>query len=232
MKSAGKIKSYYQKRLQNCADDDLYYQVGKTQYGKKVPAGQIDRIVEAIQSNLQLSADDHVLDIGCANGLLSYSIAEKAATLTGIDLSEELIRIAGKYRSRSNISYFTDDIFSFNLEGSKINKIYMYEVLQHFSYGRFRQLLRALQTHLRAFRFFIGGIPDAHRLFKFYNDDEKKRFYFNTLEQEQPHMGTWWYADHLQMVCEELGLASKIIEQHPDLYTAHYRFDFIVWTVS
>lgn len=230
MKNPDKIKGYYKKRLEACAEDDFYYQVGKTQYGKKVSAAQIDLITSSIETNLQLTNDDRVLDIGCANGLISYSIGEKVYTLTGIDLSDELIRIAEKHHARPNISYITDDIFSFNLNGSRFNKIYMYEVLQHFPYRKFRKLLQLLKSDLKSFRLFIGGIPDAGRLLHFYNDDEKQKFYFKSLERNETHLGTWWYPEHLKIVCDELDLNIKRVEQDPELYTAHYRFDCVVWT--
>ena len=230
MKSADQIKDYYRNRLEECAEDDLFYQVGKTQYGEKVTADQIDLIANVIQSGLHLSKNDRVLDIGCANGLISYKISEKVQDLTGIDLSNELIQIAIKLRSRSNISYFADDIFTFNFKNTVFNKIYMYEVLQHFPYSNFRELLLTLKSHLKSFRLFIGGVPDAEGLFNFYNDEEKRKFYFSSLEQGAAHLGNWWYAEHLKMVCDDLNLSFEKIEQNPNLYTAHYRFDCVVWT--
>jgi len=230
MKSTDRIKNYYRNRLEECAEDDLFYQVGKTQYGEKVSAAQIDLITEAIHTSLQLSKNDHVLDIGCANGLISYKISEKVQDLTGIDLSTELIQIAVKHRFRSNISYFVDDIFTFDFKNTVFNKIYMYEVLQHFPYHNLRELLLTLKSHLKSFRLFIGGVPDADSLFNFYNDDEKRKFYFSSLERGAAHLGNWWYAEHLKIVCDDLNLSFKKIDQNPNLYTAHYRFDCVVWT--
>lgn len=230
MKNPDQIKAYYKKRLEECREDDLFYQVGKTQYGEKVSTDQIDLITEAINTSLQLTKNDHVLDIGCANGLISYNISEKVQDLTGIDLSNELIQIATKLRSRSNINYFADDFFTFNLKNSVFNKIYMYEVLQHFPYRNFRELLLILKRHLKSFRLFIGGVPDAEGLFNFYNDEEKRKVYFSSLEQEAAHLGNWWYAEHLKMVCDDLNLSFEKIDQNPNLYTAHYRFDCVVWT--
>ena len=230
MKNPDQIKAYYKKRLEECTEDELFYQVGKTQYGKKVSADQIDLIANAIQSGLHLSQNDRVLDIGCANGLISYKISEKVQALTGIDLSNELIQIADKHSHRSNITYFEEDIFTFNFNNANFNKIYMYEVLQHFPYHNFRQLLRVLKSHIKSFRLFVGGIPDAEGIFNFYNDEEKKKYYFNSLERGESHLGNWWYVEHLKMVCDELNLSFEKAEQNPALYTAHYRFDCMVWT--
>lgn len=52
---------------------------------------------------------EHVLDLGCGQGVFSRALAEKGCQVTGIDAAPSLIKRAKSYPSRSPIRYFTRD---------------------------------------------------------------------------------------------------------------------------
>ena len=45
----------------------------------------------------------HVLDIGCGGGILTESIANQGAIITGIDASKESISVASKHANENNL---------------------------------------------------------------------------------------------------------------------------------
>jgi ubiquinone/menaquinone biosynthesis C-methylase UbiE len=49
--------------------------------------GSFVRLIET----LRITSTDHVLDVGCGTGLFSLSLAERAAMVTGIDLTPEML---------------------------------------------------------------------------------------------------------------------------------------------
>jgi len=57
-----------------------------------------------------------VLDIGCGIGALAYDIANKAGYVVGIDINEELIRIAKTKFPKKNIEYITGDATNYNFK--------------------------------------------------------------------------------------------------------------------
>ncbi len=77
-----------------------------------------------------ISQNDKVLDIGCGNGALSYDIASKAKTVTGIDIEEKYINKAKLKYPRENIKYIFGDATK-DLSGEKFDVITLSNVLEH-----------------------------------------------------------------------------------------------------
>ncbi len=88
----------------------LLQQVGKTVHGQEVPAEQIDRIVEGIVRNLDLRAGHAMLDLCCGNGLLTARLAQRVATITGVDYSASLIDVARARNQPPNVTYLCHDV--------------------------------------------------------------------------------------------------------------------------
>lgn len=80
-----------------------------------------------------ISESDTVLDIGCGNGALSYDIAGKAKTVTGIDIEDKNIKEAIKRHSRPNLKYIVGDATK-DLSGEKFSVITLSNVLEHIEH--------------------------------------------------------------------------------------------------
>ncbi|MCU7798966.1 MAG: class I SAM-dependent methyltransferase [gamma proteobacterium symbiont of Lucinoma myriamae] len=225
------IKEYYKKNAVSLNNnmDDFLQQVGKTYLGKTISNDVFEKIIKSIKLSLKLDSTEQVIDLGCANGLVTSEISKHVNNVIGYDLSDDLIKIANKYNKNSNVLYFTQDILNIKFKKHNIKKIYMYEVLQHFEYKSLRELLIKLKSELGDFTFFIGSVPDQERIINFYNTNERKRFLFkDILENKKNHLGNWWYKEHILLLSEELELKASIIEQDDKLHTAHYRFDVLI----
>ena len=200
---------------------DLLNQVGKTYLGKTISLEVFNKIVKSIVENLDIKNTDTLIDLGCANGLVSYNISKKAKFINGFDLSAELINIANKYNITNNISFNNKNILDIDFCNFTSNKIYMYEVLQFFDNTKLKKLIQNIDKAFKKFLFFIGSIPDQEKIFEFYNTKERKKYYFNEiLSNNKFHIGNWWYKEQIEFLCEDLGLKCKIIEQDKSLHTA------------
>ncbi|WP_340113480.1 class I SAM-dependent methyltransferase [Maribellus mangrovi] len=53
---------------------------------------------------LEIQPGEHVIDIACGTGAQLFDLAQKAATVTGIDLSESMVKFAARNAEKRNIS--------------------------------------------------------------------------------------------------------------------------------
>lgn len=81
----------------NAAKWDSYMGEGGNDWHKELVAPKTEHL-------LNLNAGQHLLDIGCGNGLFARRIAKKNVNVTAFDFSEQNINNALKYDS-SNIDY-------------------------------------------------------------------------------------------------------------------------------
>ena len=78
-----------------------------------------------------ISSESRVLDVGCAYGHISYTVAKKAKTVTAIDLRETAIQsINSNFKKQKNLTFKVSDLFSFNSQ-EKFDVIIMSNVLEH-----------------------------------------------------------------------------------------------------
>lgn len=226
------IKQYYKQyteKYNGGSDLDLLNQIGKTYLGETISLKKLELLISSIIKNLKISKKDNVVDFGCANGLITKKVSHYANYIYAYDLSEDLIEVANKYSSSKNISFNNYNILDVDLNNLNANKFYMYEVLQFFDAKMLRKLLQKISAGNDSFSFFIASIPDSEKIFSFYFNEERKKYYFKeVLENKKFHLGNWWYKEHILLICGELGLNAKIIDQNKDLHTAHYRFDVLI----
>lgn len=82
----------------------------------------IDRILSGVQKSIleSLNPESRVLDVACGTGSLSLAMAGVALEVTGIDLSEEMIAIAGEAaveRGVTNVEFNVSDASDLSLIG-------------------------------------------------------------------------------------------------------------------
>ncbi|MBS0012139.1 MAG: class I SAM-dependent methyltransferase, partial [Bacteroidales bacterium] len=68
--------------------------------------GIIDPILSAYYANItgEINRGERVIDIASGTGSLGLAIAKKGADLTGIDLSEEMVEMAGRLAKKRGVS--------------------------------------------------------------------------------------------------------------------------------
>lgn len=214
--------------------DAAMVQVGKTQLGKPVDAGQVDLIIATIAERLALSPNDTLLDLGCGNGLLTERLSHLVERVDGIDLSPVLIEDARRYRQPSNVTYHTGDMASLllPLDPARPVKITSYEVIQHLKPEEMEHFLRGLRDRAQGpVHFFGGSIPDRERIRHFYNTPERWELYQQNVAAGKEQIGTWWVPGEFAALAEHCGFTCTILAQNPLLYTSHYRFDALLGAI-
>lgn len=222
------VTSYYRSRFRASHPDDLYWQVGKTVNGKSVDAGQLQLIVDAIKIGLGLTSTDAVLDVGCGNGLLTREIAGSVRSVDGIELTPELCEVATRNCLADNIRYFQGDVLTFDV-GVVYDKIYLYEVIQHFNLNAAKQLIERLLTLLPPNgKLFVGGVLDEERKWHFFDTEERRFYYFESILSPGKNIGHWCHRDVFKWLCKNSSCRVTVFQQNIELYTSHYRFDVLI----
>lgn len=225
-----KVKQYYRNRLLHNEPDNFLWQVGKTVKGKEVSTDQVGLIVGTIIDRLNIDKEDRVLDVGCANGLLTKEISAVASEITGIELTPELCEIANKYNSGHNIIYLNANVLDYEFSDTeKFNKVYLYEVIQHLGYRQADLLIqRLVEVTSDDAKILVGGVLDIEKQWHFYDTEDRRCEYLNGLISGDEPLGTWFHKDFFSCLARKHGFLAEIFSQHSDLYTNHYRFDCVL----
>ena len=228
-------EEHYNTTPLHIASDDFLRQVGKTVAGKTIDKSQFDFIIESIINNLDINEYDRVLDLCCGNGLITQKISAYCNEIMGVDFSKPLIDIAKTAHSSENCDYINKSILDlksadFNF---KFSKIYMYEALQHFTSNQFETIINIISELSQPnVKIYIGSIPNKEKIWKFYNSLARKLDYLKRKILNTEAIGTWWYSNMILEKCNATGLDCTILNQNPELYTGHYRFDVLIETNS
>lgn len=222
------IDNYYTQRV--AQSNNLLWQVGKTVNGEIIDDTQLNVIIDTICTALQLNANDLVADFGSGNALITNDIAPTVKTIVGIEKNQALYEQACSHINAANLSLIQADILCDGKEALTINKAYSYEVIQHLSYATTVQFITQLAATIpEGGLLFLGGIPNAHQKWEFYNSPGRKFGLANTLiETGTDPVGTWYMPEFFITLAEKLNLQCDILNQNTDLYTAHYRFDCLL----
>lgn len=109
--------------LNDCGGYDIFAQSG----GKEIEL-RLQDVFNLIHPN----PGEHILDVGCGRGELTYALSQRGAYVTGIDYSGAAIEIARKTYGEDNeyLRYVCGDIFEYE-EMQRFDKIVMADVVEH-----------------------------------------------------------------------------------------------------
>lgn len=222
------IQQYYTSRV--LQSDDLFWQVGKTVDGQPVGNKQLALIVDQIKNQLELQDTDHVIDFGCGNALITKEIVPFVEHITGIERNHALYQQACSYADLPNLSLINADIMNEQSFDEQVNKGYCYEVIQHLTHKQLEQFLIKIKTIIpTGGLFFLGGIPDEERKWEFYDSVERKKSLSKGLfETGKDPVGTWFFSEYFHYLAKNIDIEVQVLNQSPNVYTSHYRFDCLL----
>lgn len=217
-------------------ENDLLFQVGKTVSSKAIDGIQFNIIVKDIIRELQITAEDNVIDLCCGNGLLTKYIATNAGFVLGIDFSAKMIKNANHYNTGDNIEYLHHDVIKINeltnsIKSKQINKVIFYDALAYFSLQEFSDILESLNHMLTPnHSILLGSVLFKEKKWEFYNSFNRKLNYFikHKILGKTTELGKWWQYKELQSIVNKFNYKMKIINQDSKLYSAHYRIDILL----
>lgn len=92
-----------------------------------------DRIMGRILDNAEISAGQDILDVACGTGVMfPYYLEREVASVTGIDLSSQMAKIAGeKFQDCGNVTVICGDVEETSFD-RKFDRIVVYNAFPHF----------------------------------------------------------------------------------------------------
>lgn len=107
-----------------------------------------DEIIEAILDNAEIGENMDVLDVACGTGVLfPYYLKRNVASVTGIDISPEMAKIAaGKFAEEPKVTIICGDVEDVIFD-RKFDRIVVYNAFPHFP--KPKRLIKVLSTLLK-----------------------------------------------------------------------------------
>ena len=211
--------------------DDYWGQVRRTINGKPVDEAQIQMIVDAIQSGLELDTSDKLLDIACGNGALSSRLYHFCENLHGIDFSPYLINIAKtRFQIENKSTFALADAASYvqtETNFTRFNKALCYGSFSYFSKDDGLVILNNLQKKFKKIEIlFIGNLPDRDKAHLFYPSEKD---YSQELGNHQSQIGIWRSEEEFAELAESAGWRCVSRKMPTDFYGSYYRYDAILY---
>ena len=96
-----------------------------------------DEIIDKILDNAEIQESQHILDVACGTGvLLDYYLDRNVASVTGIDISPEMAKIAQrKYADNPKVTVICGDVEEAAFS-QKFDRIVVYNAFPHFPYPK------------------------------------------------------------------------------------------------
>ena len=226
-------KDRFNRHAQQFTETDFLQHVSKTVNGQVITAEQFDAIIDSIARSLEIQPGARLLDLCCGNGVVTRRLATHFHSVDAIDFSESLIKIANKHNNQPSIAYHLGSIFDLGeiLQSSPsvYESICMYEALQCFSKDELTAILRTLRGFCGPNSvIFLGSVPDATRIWNFYNTPARRDEYYRRSAEGTEAIGTWWEKLTIEASAVKSGFSTEFRSQPSILHTSHYRFDVLL----
>lgn len=222
--------SFYKEHPKTCDPNDFWGQVKRTVNGIPVSQDQIDMIVDAVVTGLDLNQNDFLLDLCCGNGALSSLFFKHCSGGIGVDFSEYLITISNKYfADPPSQTFILQDAIAFcenPVSPHQFTKLVCYGSFSYIEQDRAEKLLCMLRKNFPNLqRIFIGNIPDKDFLPEFYGD----RLYIPGIENDPDSpIGIWRTRIEFTSLAKKCGWQPSFHKMPAKYYAAHYRYDVIM----
>ena len=106
-----------------------------------------DEIIHTILDNAKVSAEKEILDVACGTGVLIPDyLSRNVKSVTAIDISPEMVKIAQKKFSQENVHIICGDAETEAFE-QKFDCIVVYNAFPHFPEPE--KLIKSLTAHLK-----------------------------------------------------------------------------------
>lgn len=157
------------------AREDVRYFINNTlPYGKSDPekfwsTGEDDLVAVLKAADIELAADDHVIEIGCGIGRMTRAIRARAGSVTALDVSTEMIdRAREENADRDGIEWMVGDGVSLRpIPDASADAVISHVVFQHMldpemTLGYVTEIGRVLRPGGWA-AFQVSNDPDIHK---------------------------------------------------------------------
>lgn len=145
--------------------------------------------IEDILKNIELSANEQILDLGCGTGFLFQHISQKVGFLVGVDISLNTLQVAKKrMKNRSNIALIRADADNTPFFDSVFDKIFAITVLQNMP-NPVKTIKEMKRTGKKEALFAVTGLKKKYTQKSFVNTFEKANLKVVSLNSSQQLKG-------------------------------------------
>jgi ubiquinone/menaquinone biosynthesis C-methylase UbiE len=187
-----------------------------------------------IASQLQLTADDVLLDVCCGNGLLTHHLSKYCKAVLGVDFSESHIRYASEHFSNASVQFVCADALKLgetDLEKGPFEQGFTKATLC-FSFQYFESVQAGLQVvagilkHTKK-ELLLTDIPDRDKFMTYYNTPMKLLRLAKQMLLQQNDMGKFWGENELGFISGLVHKSGRKIIQPASFPYAYYRMDYL-----
>lgn len=223
------LKFNHDAYARTCEADDFLGQTRRTVNGVPVSDEQIQMILNAISSALDIQKTDELLDIACGNGALSRFLFDSCSGYLGVDLSEYLISVAKKnFEALPNYRFSEQGAVQYvrtEPHPESYSKVLCYGSFQYFPAADAIEVLRTLHQKFSDVQaVFIGNLPDRERAAEFYKRPPDTEELADCYSQ----MGIWRSRSEFAELVENCGWTVKFLSMPAGFHAAHYRYDVLL----
>ena len=213
------------------ANKDEQSQVLRTRDKQPIDQKKWEITLTTVGQQLELSADDILLDLCCGNGLFSAGFSGRVNRIEAVDISPALTeRLAA--RGLRNVRVNTSDMRNVQFPDNSFSKVLWYAGIQYIDEFDIVSMIRRIRNWIRPGGILlVGDVPDRCKLWDYFNNDLRRKAYFDGIEQHKPIIGTWLDASWLEHLCLISGFDSaKALPQKKELIYSDFRYDLIART--
>jgi SAM-dependent methyltransferase len=205
-----------------------YLKVGRSRYGIPIDDDTWKRTCEYIVNKLEPNSEDTCLDLCCGNGLLEKFVVDYFGKIVSVDFSHKLLD--NFVIDNEKIIKIEADALYFDIKNDTYDSIVLYFAAQHFDEISLINIVeRSYKGLHKGGKMFIGDIPDINKRWDFYKTKENRNFYFNSLSNNNPHIGFWHDPLFFKFLAKYLDFSTfEYLEQPEYQINSSYRFDVVL----
>ena len=192
--------------------------------------GEFEETIEYICQLLEFENEDAFLDVGCGVGYVLNRFAPLVSSVTGIDLSGQMVRQAKKnLKGQPNTNIFQSGATSISQPDCSFTKILCYSVVHYFSSKKDLELMLFEFNRLLkpGGKVLIGDIPEIGM--DLYPTATSPGWFKKVLSRiVSPTIHTRYSKTEVLLLVEKCALEGKVVNQPDTLLHTGRRFDVVI----
>jgi len=194
---------------------------------KSLNPSEFAYIFNDINKALQLEQDDIVADVGCASGAISILFSSMVKKVFSYDIAQENINYCKESHFVDNVEFACEHIE--RVKNSKINKMFLGAVLQHFSEGQLSDFAKSIcsaEKFPNIEKVFISHIPNLskqHDWLEGYKNFISSRTELEKVRQNWKSDNTWYDPSSIH---EYFGEKFDVIIMDVDPHITQHKYCF------
>ena len=217
--------NYWKDLPQSPEESSDQLRIGRTENKIAVTDERWQLTVKKVIHELNIESSSRVLDLAGGNALFSRNLKMRDGLTVCADISHSLLLEAQEYSTNP----VECDIRSLPFSSGSFDRVVIYAAVQYLQENDAVLLLKRCREILTPTgQIFIGDIPDTSARFRYFDDVERRKAYFNSINSSRPLIGTWFSRDWFAYALEFAGFRNtRILDQSEWEPYKKFRFDAI-----